>query len=198
MSISESADVSDQAVVPESAKVWHLAQVREGAVLGENVVVGRGAYIGSGVQVGRNSKIQNYALVYEPAVLAAGVFIGPAVILTNDHNPRAVNPDGTQKSGADWEKVGVCVGEGASIGAKAVCVAPVIIGAWAVIAAGAVVTKDVPAHALVLGVPARQVGWVGRSGNKLIPDSHDSALFHCPSTGGLYRDLEGALKEVTS
>ncbi|MSW37777.1 MAG: N-acetyltransferase, partial [Actinobacteria bacterium] len=82
--IVPSADVDDRAILGEGSSVWHLAQVREGAVLGENVVVGRGAYVGTGVTVGANSKIQNYALVYEPAVLEAGVFIGPAVVLTND------------------------------------------------------------------------------------------------------------------
>ncbi len=106
--------------------------------------------------------MQNYALVYEPAELADGVFIGPAVVLTNDTYPRAVNPDLSLKSAHDWEPVGVTIGEGASIGARAVCVAPVTIGAWATVAAGAVVTKDVPDHALVVGVPARRVGWVGQ------------------------------------
>ena len=99
--------------------------MREDAVLGENCVVGRGAYIGTGVQMGDNCKVQNYALVYEPAVLGDGVFIGPAVVLTNDTYPRAVNPDGSLKTAHDWEPVGVTIGDGASIGARAVCVAPV-------------------------------------------------------------------------
>ena len=126
--------------------------------------MGRGAYVGSGVSVGDNCKIQNYALVYEPAVLEDGVFVGPAAVFTNDTFPRAINPDGTLKSAHDWEPVGVTCREGASIGARAVCVAPVTIGRWATVAAGAVVVHDVPDFALVAGVPARRIKWVGRSG----------------------------------
>ena len=97
-SVHETADVAPSASIASTARVWHYAQVRENARLGENVVVGRGAYIGTGVEIGDNCKIQNYALVYEPARLAAGVFVGPAVVLTNDHFPRAINPDGSAKS----------------------------------------------------------------------------------------------------
>ena len=115
--------------------------------------------------VGANSKIQNYALVYEPAELGEGTFIGPAAVLTNDQYPRAVNPDGTRKDGHDWEPVGVTVLEGASIGAKAVCIAPVTIGSWSMVAAGSTVTRDVQAFALVAGSPSRaEIGWVGRAG----------------------------------
>ena len=128
--IVDSADVSQGAVIGEGSSVWHLAQVREHAVVGRECVIGRGAYIGEGVVMGDRCKVQNYALVYEPARLADGVFIGPAVTLTNDHFPRAVNPDGTLKSASDWQPVGVTVAEGASIGARAVCVAPMTIGAW--------------------------------------------------------------------
>ena len=156
-SIAPSADVSEEAVLGEGTSIWHLAQVREHAVLGRDCIVGRGAYIGEGVVMGDNCKVQNYALVYEPARLADGVFIGPAVTLTNDHFPRAVNPDGSLKSAADWEPVGVTIEEGASIGARAVCVAPVRIGAWATVAAGAVVTKDLPADVVAVGNPARVV-----------------------------------------
>ena len=117
--IVESADVSPSAVIGEGSSVWHLAQVREDAVLGENCVIGRGAYIGTGVHLGDNCKVQNYALVYEPAQLGHGVFIGPAAVLTNDHNPRAINPVGSLKDASDWEPVGVTIEEGAAIGARA-------------------------------------------------------------------------------
>lgn len=165
--IMASADVDARATIGDGSSVWHLAQVREGAVVGRGCVIGRGAYVGAGVLMGDNCKVQNYALVYEPAVLGHGVFIGPAVVLTNDTHPRAVTPSGEAKSAADWQTVGVTIHDGASIGARAVCVAPVTVGSWAMVAAGAVVTRDVPAHGLVAGAPARQVGWVGRDGRRL-------------------------------
>lgn len=192
-SIAASADVSGQAVLGEGTKIWHLAQVRENAVLGDNCIVGRGAYIGTGVRIGENSKIQNYALVYEPAVLGKGVFIGPAVVLTNDTYPRSVSPDGSLKSTHDWTPVGVTIDDGASIGARAVCIAPVTIGRWATIAAGAVVTKDVPAFALMAGVPARRLGWVGKAG---FPLQEDGDFWVCPETGAKYINEGNSLKEA--
>ena len=181
--VVESADVAADVVLGDGTSVWHLAQIREGARLGRDCVVGRGAYIGTGVRLGDACKVQNYALVYEPADLADGVFIGPAAVLTNDTYPRAVNPDGSLKSAHDWQPVGVTIRQGASIGARAVCVAPVTVGAWATVAAGAVVTRDVPAFALVAGVPARRIGWVGPAGHRLVPDGDH---WRCPVTGELF------------
>lgn len=158
------ADVDERASLGDACAVWHLAQVREEAELGAGCIVGRGAYVGPGVRLGRNVKLQNYALVYEPALCEDGVFVGPAAVLTNDRHPRSVEPDGSLKRSGDWEAVGVTLREGASVGARAVCVAPVTIGRWAMVAAGAVVTRDVPDFALVAGVPARQLGWVDRAG----------------------------------
>lgn len=191
--IAGSADVAPDAEIGDGSQVWHLAQVREGVRMGEGCVVGRGAYIGTGVEVGRHCKIQNYALVYEPARLGDGVFIGPAVVLTNDTYPRAVNPDGSLKSADDWHAVGVTIGDGAAIGARAVCVAPVAIGAWATVAAGAVVTKDVPAHAIVRGVPARWAGWVGRAGQPLVREGDQ---WVCPVTGTRYEEHDDSIREV--
>jgi acetyltransferase-like isoleucine patch superfamily enzyme len=184
--IASTAEVAEGAVVGDGSAVWQLAQIREGARLGRGCIVGRGAYIGVGVQVGDHVKIQNHALVYEPAAVADGVFIGPAAVLTNDHFPRSVNPDGSLKTGADWVPVGVTVREGASIGARAVCVAPVTIGRWAMVGAGSTVIRDVPDFALVVGVPARRVGWVGRPGVPLERVDAGSPTWVCPSTGARY------------
>jgi acetyltransferase-like isoleucine patch superfamily enzyme len=103
-------------------------------------------------------------LIYEPAIIEDGVFIGPNVVLTNDKNPRAVNVDGTKKNESDWEKAGALIKQGASIGASAVIVAPITVGSWSMVSAGAVVVKDVPDYALVAGVPAQKIGWVGKAG----------------------------------
>ncbi|WP_295014278.1 acyltransferase [uncultured Microbacterium sp.] len=191
--VAPSADVDPRAEIGAGTRIWHLAQVREGARLGTDCNIGRGAYVGPDVVIGDNCKLQNYALVYEPARLGDGVFIGPAAVLTNDEFPRAVTVDGTLKSGDDWHAVGVEIGDGASIGARAVCIAPVRIGAWALVAAGAVVTKDVPAHALVVGVPARRIGWVGRAGRPLTPQDGE---WVCPETGERYREADGGLQRV--
>ena len=197
--IEPSADVAPSALVAPSARVWHLAQVREDARVGDDTIIGRGAYIGEGVRVGNRCKIQNYALIYEPASLADGVFVGPAAVLTNDHAPRAINADGTLKSASDWDHVGVTVERGAAIGARAVCVAPVRIGAWASVGAGAVVTSDVAPYALVVGVPARRVGWVGEAGVPLVAadeaprNEAGDRTWVCPASGRRYVERNGAL-----
>jgi UDP-2-acetamido-3-amino-2,3-dideoxy-glucuronate N-acetyltransferase len=190
--IAPTADVDATAQVGAGSTIWDLAQIREAVVLGNDCVVGRGAYIGSGVRVGARCKIQNYALVYEPATLGDGVFVGPAAVLTNDTYPRAVNAEGELKSREDWSAVAVTVDDGASIGARAVCVAPVRIGRWALVAAGAVVVRDVPDHALVAGTPARQIGWVGRTARSLREDP--PGTWTCPDTGDSYREHDGRLE----
>lgn len=183
----DTADVASNATIAEGSKIWHYAQVREGAQIGRNCIVGRGAYIGTGVEMGDNCKVQNYALVYEPAKLGHGVFIGPAVVLTNDHFPRAINADGTPKSADDWQPVGVDIREGASIGANSTCIAPIVIGRWALVGAGSVVVKNVPDFALVVGSPARRIGWVGTAGHPLKQEA--SGDWSCPSTGARYREV---------
>ena len=191
MTIHAGAEVAEDVVLGEGSMVWPLAQVREGARLGAGCIVGRGAYVGSGVTLGDNCKLQNYALVYEPAVLEDGVFVGPAAVLTNDFYPRSITPDGVLKRGSDWDHVGVTVRHGASIGARAVCIAPVTIGRWALVAAGSVVTRDVADFSLVAGSPARHVRWVGRAGVPL--ESSGSSLWRCPKTGESYVESDGVL-----
>src|SRR5215469_9751578 len=118
--VAATADVDASASIGAGTRIWHLAQVREDARLGRECIVGRGAYVGPGVVIGDQVKLQNYALVYEPAVLEDGVFIGPAAVLTNDLYPRSVDLDGKLKRADDWDAQGVVVREGASIGARVV------------------------------------------------------------------------------
>jgi acetyltransferase-like isoleucine patch superfamily enzyme len=192
--IYPTADVDDRARVGPGTTVWHLAQIREDASLGEGCIVGRGAYVGPGVTIGHSVKLQNYALVYEPARLEDEVFIGPAAVLTNDVYPRSTDPAGKVKRPDDWHALGVVVRHGASVGARAVILAGVEIGRWALVAAGAVVTRNVPDFALVAGMPARRVGWVGRAGTRLAADG--PGRWRCPDTGERFREDAGTLSLV--
>jgi acetyltransferase-like isoleucine patch superfamily enzyme len=189
--IHSSAEVHDLAFLENNVRVWQFSHVREDAQVGENSNIGRNVYIGPGVRIGKNCKIQNNSLIYEPAILGEGVFIGPAVVLTNDTFPRAVNEDGSIKTEDDWIAVGVEVGEGASIGANSVCIAPLKIGAWSLIGSGSVVTKEVKPFSLVVGNPARQIGWVGKAGLPLNKVSVDK--YECPATGVIYTEINSNL-----
>ena len=182
--IHPTAEVEEGAQLSSGVSIWQFAHLREGCFVGENVIIGRGVYVGKGVRIGSNCKIQNYSLLYEPALLETGVFIGPGVILTNDQYPRAINPDGSQKSASDWDATGVTIREGASIGAGSICIAPVEIGAWALVAAGSTVTRNVPAFALMAGVPAKRIRWVGKAGLPLLEKG--DGRFSCPKTGAQY------------
>jgi UDP-2-acetamido-3-amino-2,3-dideoxy-glucuronate N-acetyltransferase len=191
--IHDSADVDARAEIGDGTTVWHLAQVREGASVGPECIIGRGAYVDAGVTIGARSKLQNHALVYAPARLGRGVFVGPGVVFTNDTFPRSITPDGELKRGSDWDAVGAVVEDGASIGARAVVLGGVTVGSWSLVAAGSVVTRDVPSFALVAGVPARRLGWVGRSGQPLRSD--DGATWVCPQTATRYIERNGTLEE---
>lgn len=193
--LASTALVAATATIGFGTRIWENAHIGERADLGNDCIVGRGAFVDHDVRVGPSCKIQNNALLYFPAVIGSGVFIGPAASLTNDLYPRAVNPDGTMKTSADWEPQGVTVGDGASIGAHAVVLGGVSLGEWAAVAAGGVVTKSVKPHALVAGVPARQIGWVGRSGRKL-QERTDGFLID-PVTGDLFREIDDELLEVS-
>jgi acetyltransferase-like isoleucine patch superfamily enzyme len=174
--IHPSAEVSPRASIGDGTRIWHNVQIREGATIGDHCIVGKDVYIDADVQIGNNVKIQNSALIYQGVTLADGVFIGPRVSFTNDLYPRAISPDGTLKAAHDWTLVPTYVDYGASIGAGAIIVAGITIGRFAMVAAGAVVTRSVPPFGLVMGIPARLAGYVCRCGRPLELDGWNRAM----------------------
>jgi UDP-2-acetamido-3-amino-2,3-dideoxy-glucuronate N-acetyltransferase len=182
--VSPAAKIDDNVRLGDNVQIWRNTHVRENVEVGDNTIIGSGVYIGPGVKIGKNCKIQNFAQIYEPAVIEDGVFIGPGVILTNDRNPRAVGLNSELKSSGDWHLVGTTVQMGASIGAGAICVSPITVGIWASVGAGSTVTKNVHNYSLVVGSPATRIGWVGRSGFRLV--EVDSS-FQCPVSQDVYK-----------
>ena len=165
--VHPTADVSLEAQIGAGNSIWHQAQVREGVHIGHHCVIGKGVYVDFGVRIGNNVKIQNYVSIYHGVTIQDGVFIGPHVCFTNDKRPRAVNPDGSLKGGADWVLSETFVLEGAAIGANSVIVCGTTIGRWAMVGSGSVVTRDVPDYGLVWGNPARLQGFVCPCGERL-------------------------------
>ena len=180
--IHPTAEVSPEARIGRGTRIWHEAQVREGAVVGADCNIGKGVYIGPGVVVGERVKIQNRASLYPGLTVEDGVFIGPHVVFTNDRYPRSIAPEGRVLTDADWEPGVTLVRHGASIGAGAVIICGLTIGRWALVAAGALVTHDVPDHGLVMGTPARLVGYVCDCARKLEPGK-GRAPWRCPACG---------------
>lgn len=167
MYIHPSATLEETATVGEGTYLWHLVMVRKGATVGSNCIFGRGVFIDANVQIGNRVKIQNYVSVYEGVTIEDGVFIGPHAVFTNDKIPRAINPDGSLKSADDWKISETRVKYGAAIGANATIVCGVTIGKWAMIGSGAIVTRDVPDFGLVVGNPARLIGYVTPDGSRV-------------------------------
>jgi acetyltransferase-like isoleucine patch superfamily enzyme len=176
MFVHASAEIEDGAEIGEGTRVWHLCQIRRGARIGRNCVLARGVFVDVDVQVGNAVKIQNYVSVYHGVTIEDGVFVGPLVCFTNDRIPRAIDPDGAPKAADDWELSPTRIRRGAALGANATIVAGTTIGEWATVGAGSVVTKDVEDHALVVGVPARRIGWTCACGRR--KETQDAAR-HC-------------------
>ncbi len=157
--VHDTAEVSGDASIGRGTKIWNLAQVRENSRIGEDCIISKNVYVDEHVTIGNRVKIQNNVNVYHGVTVEDDVFLGPSMTFTNDMFPRAFN--------ADWKISETLVKKGASIGANATIVCGNTIGEYAMIGSGSVVTKDVPAHAMVVGNPARQIGWVCECGCKL-------------------------------
>jgi acetyltransferase-like isoleucine patch superfamily enzyme len=190
VAVHPTAEVSPSAEIGPGTHVWHQAQIRERARLGANCIVSKGVYIDFDVQVGSNVKIQNGAFLYHGCTIEDGVFIGPGVCLTNDKRPRAINADGSLKGNDDWEVGRITVRIGASLGTGSIILPDVTIGRFAMVAAGAVVSKDVPDYGLVVGVPARIVGFVCACGEKIAPDQPTPAVA-CRRCSTRYQIVDG-------
>ena len=182
--IHPSAEVAPSARIGPGTSVWNQAQVREGARIGAGCVIGKNVYVDRDVVIGDRVKVQNNVSLYRGVSVEDGVFIGPHACFTNDRLPRAVNADGSAKADADWVVVPILVRAGAAVGASATVLPGVTIGRWAMVGAGAVVTRDVADHELVAGNPARRIGSACACGQPL-RDAADGSPFagECPRCG---------------
>ncbi len=186
--VHATADLEPDVSVGSGSSIWHRAQLRTGARLGEDCVVGRDVFIDEGVVIGDKVKIQNAALLYHGVIVGNGVFIGPGAILTNDRYPRAITSTGELATAADWQVSPIELEDGCSIGAGAVVVAGITVGRFATVGAGAVVTRDVPNHALVVGSPAHRIGWVCACGARLV-DSNGDPMAAVPGRYAAHQEL---------
>lgn len=182
--IHPSAIVDDGATLGDGSKVWHFAHICAGARIGADCSLGQNVYVGNDVQIGARVKVQNNVSIYDAVTLEDDVFCGPSMVFTNVYNPRAAVV-------RKHEYRRTLVEHGATIGANATIVCGVTLGAYAFVAAGAVVNRDVAPFALVAGVPARQIGWVSRHGERLgLPLTGDGEA-RCPRTGEAYVMRDG-------
>jgi len=176
--VHPTAIVEGDVKIGKNTRIWHFVHVRRGARIGENCNIGKGVYIDKDVEIGNNVKIQNFVSVYHGVKIEDDVFIGPHATFTNDLYPRSFNED--------WELVPTLVKKGASIGANATIVCGIVIGEYAMIGAGAVVTKDVPPFGLVYGNPARLKGFVcycGRKLSEIVKETESEVIFRCSHCG---------------
>ena len=182
--------VDDNVEIGDNTKIWHFCHIQSGAKIGARCSLGQNVNISNNVKIGNGCKIQNNVSVYEGVEIEDDVFCGPSCVFTNDLTPRAKYPKGHE----NYKKT--MIKRGASIGANATIVCGHTVGEWALIGAGAVVASNVPAHALMLGVPAKQKGWACECGQVLEQNVNRDELFTCPDCGRKYVLKDGNLQQV--
>lgn len=188
--VHESSYVDPGCQIGSGSKIWHFCHIQTGAKIGKNCSLGQNVNISNNVSIGNGVKIQNNVSLYEGVEIEDNVFCGPSCVFTNDLNPRAAFPKGR----AGYHKT--LIKEGASIGANATIVCGHTVGRGAMIAAGALVSRDVEDHALVAGIPARRIGWACVCGHLWKEDDGEEGIFSCPSCGRKYRKKENGLEEI--
>jgi UDP-2-acetamido-3-amino-2,3-dideoxy-glucuronate N-acetyltransferase len=188
--VHPSAIVDDGATIGDATRIWHFVHVCSGAVIGKGCSLGQNVFVGDKVNIGDNVKIQNNVSVYDNVTLEDDVFCGPSMVFTNVYNPRSAI---SRKS----EYRGTLVRRGATLGANSTIVCGTTIGQYAFIGAGAVINKDVPDFALMVGVPGRQIGWMSRFGEQLDLPLEGDAETTCPHTGERYRLKNGVCELVS-
>ncbi|OZN48653.1 MULTISPECIES: acyltransferase [Pasteurellaceae] len=185
----ETAIIDDGAKIGKDCRVWHFTHICAGAVIGEKVSLGQNVFVGNKVTIGNQCKIQNNVSVYDNVHLEDGVFCGPSMVFTNVYNPRSLIE---RKN----EYRTTLVKKGATLGANCTIVCGVTIGKYAFIGAGAVVKQDIPDYALMVGVPAKQIGWMSEYGEQLALPLRGNAIASCPHTGEQYQLIDNKLRKL--
>jgi len=188
--VHESAIVDDGATIGERSRVWHFVHVCAGAIIGKGVSLGQNVFVGNKVTIGDHCKIQNNVSVYDNVYLEEGVFCGPSMVFTNVYNPRSLVE---RKS----EYRDTIIKKGVTLGANCTVICGVTIGKYAFVGAGAVINKDVKPYALMVGVPAKQIGWMSEFGEQLDLPLQGTSSILCEHTGAAYELKDGSLMKVS-